>query len=57
MTVRGGPTVPQRAVVYDDIRSTDDLPTGVTDEQDGGTYRITAGAGTALFRVEAGPVA
>jgi sulfhydrogenase subunit beta (sulfur reductase) len=50
-----GPTVRQRAVVYDEIRSTDDLPAGVTDEQEGGTYRITEGAGAALFGHNVGP--
>ncbi len=50
-----GPTVRQRAVVYDEIRSTDDLPAGVTDEQDGGTYRIREGSGAALFAHNVGP--
>ena len=50
-----GPTVRQRAVVYDEIRSSEDLPSGVTDEQDGGTYRITEGAGPALFAHNVGP--
>ncbi|MFP5364522.1 MAG: 4Fe-4S dicluster domain-containing protein [Thermoleophilia bacterium] len=50
-----GPTVRQRAVVYDEIHSSADLPAGVTDEQDGGTYRIREGAGGALFSHNVGP--
>jgi hypothetical protein len=45
-----GPTVRQRAVVYDEISSSADLPAGVTDEQDGGVYRLTERAeDAALF--------
>lgn len=59
LTARGftliGPTVRQRAVVYDEIRSTDDLPAGVTDEQEGGTYRIARDGGGALFSHNVGP--
>jgi ferredoxin len=50
-----GPTVRRRAVVYDEIGSIDDLPRGVTDEQDGGTYRIAQGDGPELFAHNAGP--
>lgn len=50
-----GPTVRQHAVVYDEIHSSADLPAGVTDEQDGGTYRIHQGAGGALFSHNVGP--
>lgn len=50
-----GPTVRQRAVVYDEIRSTADLPAGVTDEQEGGTYRIAEGGGAGLFSHNVGP--
>jgi sulfhydrogenase subunit beta (sulfur reductase) len=50
-----GPVVRQRAVVYDEIRSTADLPAGITDEQDGGTYRISENGGEALFSHNVGP--
>jgi ferredoxin len=50
-----GPTVRQRAVVYDEIRGTGDLPAGVTDQQDGGTYRISDDGGAALFSHNVGP--
>ena len=35
-----GPTVHDSAIVYDEITSSADLPTGVTDEQGPGRYRI-----------------
>ena len=50
-----GPTVRQRAVVYDEIRSTADLPVGVTDEQEGGTYRISENGDGGLFSHNVGP--
>jgi sulfhydrogenase subunit beta (sulfur reductase) len=50
-----GPTVRQRAVVYDEITSTADLPRGVTDEQEGGRYRIAAVDDPALFSHNVGP--
>ena len=50
-----GPTVRQRAVVYEEIASTADLPRGVTDEQDGGIYRVSEGDGDALFSHNVGP--
>ena len=50
-----GPTVRQRAVVYDEIRSVDDLPAGMVDEQDGGTYRLGASGDGALFAHAVGP--
>lgn len=34
-----GPTVRDGAIVYDELTTSSDLPTGWTDEQDGGTYR------------------
>ena len=34
-----GPTVRDGAIVYDELTSTNDLPVGWTDEQNGGTYR------------------
>jgi ferredoxin len=50
-----GPTVRQRAVVYAEISSSEDLPSGVTDEQDGGSYRITQESRPALFAHNVGP--
>ena len=44
-----GPTVADSAVVYDEIESTDDLPVGVGDEQDGGRYRLVERGDEALF--------
>ena len=35
-----GPTVRDRAIVYDELDSTADLPAGLTDVQDGGSYRL-----------------
>lgn len=35
-----GPTIRQEAIVYDRIRSVDDLPSGWTDRQEAGTYRL-----------------
>ena len=52
-----GPTVRDRAVVYDDVTSLSDLPAGWTDEQDGGTYRLKKRADGALFGYASGPTA
>ena len=50
-----GPTVAQGAIVYDELRSTDDLPVGWTDEQDGGHYRLVRRDDDALFGYAVGP--
>jgi ferredoxin len=50
-----GPTVRDRAIVYDDLTSLDDMPVGWTDEQNGGTYRLTNRADQALFGYAHGP--
>ncbi|RNJ50621.1 4Fe-4S dicluster domain-containing protein [Methylocystis hirsuta] len=50
-----GPTVQNQAIVYDDIDSVDDLPRGVTDEQDGGRYRLAHRDDEALFGYSVGP--
>jgi sulfhydrogenase subunit beta (sulfur reductase) len=50
-----GPTVRDRAIVYDEIASTDDLPEGWTDEQEGGTYRLRRREDGALFGFNVGP--
>ncbi len=50
-----GPTLRDQAIVYDDIRSTADLPAGWTDMQNGGTYRLHKRADQALFGYAVGP--
>jgi sulfhydrogenase subunit beta (sulfur reductase) len=50
-----GPTVRDRAIVYDDLTSLADLPAGWTDEQDGGTYRLKRRNDGALFGYVLGP--
>ena len=50
-----GPTVRDRAIIYDDIAGVADLPSGWTDEQDGGHYRLKRREDDALFGYVAGP--
>ena len=50
-----GPTVRDRAIVYDEVGSIDDLPVGWTDVQDGGTYRLQRRDDEALFGYVVGP--
>ncbi len=50
-----GPTVCDRAIVYDEIASAADLPSGWTDEQDGGAYRLERRSDDALFGYAVGP--
>lgn len=50
-----GPTVRDKAIVYDTLTSMADLPIGYTDEQDGGTYRLKRRADGALFGYAVGP--
>jgi ferredoxin len=50
-----GPTVADGAIVYDEIRSTADLPAGWTDEQEAGTYRLARRDDDALFGYAVGP--
>jgi len=50
-----GPTVRERAIVYDELSGTADLPIGWTDEQDGGRYRLVRRADDALFGYAVGP--
>jgi len=49
-----GPTVRSQAIVYGEIASAGDLPAGVEDVQDGGTYRLRAREDGALFAHTAG---
>jgi len=50
-----GPTVREGAIVYDRVSSTGDLPRWLSDEQDGGTYRLVDRDDDALFGYVAGP--
>lgn len=50
-----GPTVDQEAIVYDCIRSADDLPRGWTDDQSPGSYRLRQRDDDALFGYVVGP--
>jgi hypothetical protein len=50
-----GPTVRDRAIVYERIEKTGDLPRGWGDEQDGGTYRLKRRNDAALFGYACGP--
>jgi len=50
-----GPTLRDRAIVYDDIETIDDFPRGWTDEQDGGRYRLSRRDDDALFGYAVGP--
>lgn len=50
-----GPTVRDAAIVYDDICSAADLPTGWTDEQAPGRYRLKRREDEALFGYAVGP--
>jgi ferredoxin len=50
-----GPTVRDRAIVYQEIDSAADLPIGWTDEQDGGTYRLVSSGHDAVFAHNVGP--
>lgn len=50
-----GPTIREEAIVYDEVRSIDDLPSGWTDEQDAGTYRLRQRDDQADFGYAVGP--
>src|SRR6266511_3259715 len=50
-----GPTVRDRAIVYEHLNSVADLPMGWTDEQDGGSYRLKKRNDEALFGFTVGP--
>lgn len=50
-----GPTVRAQAIVYDEIASAADLPIGLTDEQEAGSYRLAARGDEACFGHQAGP--
>jgi sulfhydrogenase subunit beta (sulfur reductase) len=50
-----GPTIRDRAIIYDQIKAIDDLPIGWMDQQDGGTYRLKKRGDVALFGYAVGP--
>jgi sulfhydrogenase subunit beta (sulfur reductase) len=50
-----GPTLRDGAIVYDHLTSTEDLPSGWTDEQAGGKYRLQRRQDDALFGYVVGP--
>ncbi len=50
-----GPKLGQGAVVYDEIESVTDLPKGLTDEQEGGRYRLKEGDPDRWFDTVVGP--
>jgi formate hydrogenlyase subunit 6/NADH:ubiquinone oxidoreductase subunit I len=50
-----GPVLRDGAIVYDDVKSLQDLPAGWTDEQDGGKYRLRRRHDNALFGYAVGP--
>ena len=47
-----GPTVRDRAILYEEISSTADLPEGLTDEQEGGSYRLRGAGRFRALRVQ-----
>jgi ferredoxin len=50
-----GPTIRDRAIVYDELTSVKDLPVGWTDEQGGGTYNLRKRDDEAVFSYVVGP--
>jgi sulfhydrogenase subunit beta (sulfur reductase) len=50
-----GPRVVDGAIAYDTLDPAKDLPSGYSDEQDGGKYRLVRGTGEALFDYVLGP--
>jgi ferredoxin len=50
-----GPLVRDRAIVYDELHASADLPAGWTDVQDGGSYRLERRDDDALFGHNVGP--
>ena len=50
-----GPTIRDAAIVYDRLRSVDELPIGWTDRQEAGRYRLERRSDGALFGYNVGP--
>ena len=50
-----GPTLRDKAIVYDEIDGTEELPAGWTDEQEAGQYKVKRRDDNALFAYNVGP--
>jgi len=50
-----GPMVRDGAIIYDELNSVDDLPIGMTDEHNGGSYRLHKRNDEAFFGYVVGP--
>ncbi len=50
-----GPTVRDGAIVYDEVDTVGELPVGVTDSQDAGSYRLSKREDAAVFGYAVGP--
>ncbi|NDJ86371.1 MAG: sulfite reductase subunit A [Chloroflexi bacterium] len=50
-----GPTIEDRAIVYESLSSVEDLPIGWKDQQEGGTFRLEKRKDQALFGYTLGP--
>ncbi|XXY19361.1 4Fe-4S dicluster domain-containing protein [Sorangium sp. So ce216] len=50
-----GPTLRGGAIVYDEIQGADELPSGWTEQQEAGRYRLSRRADEALFGYAVGP--
>ena len=50
-----GPTVRDEAIIYDNVQSVADLPSGLTDEQEPGRYHLRRRDDKALFGYSVGP--
>jgi ferredoxin len=50
-----GPTVGEHSIVYDEIRTIEDLPIGVGETQNAGSYELTRRNDNALFGYTVGP--
>lgn len=50
-----GPTVGEHSIVYDEIRTIDDLPIGVGETQNPGSFELTRRTDNALFGYTVGP--
>jgi formate hydrogenlyase subunit 6/NADH:ubiquinone oxidoreductase subunit I len=50
-----GPTIAQGAIIFDELRTLQQLPIGWTDEQEGGKYRLKARDDGAYFGYAVGP--
>ena len=50
-----GPTVGEKSIVYDEIRTIDDLPIGLGEVQQAGSYQLVQRQDDALFAYTVGP--